>query len=253
MVGCDDEKSVVVIEEKKEENIFEGGGGLNAIAGAELTLNKEPYFPIATYEDTKRDAERAILNALANVGQDEGAAVQILFRPAQKNWSDSAKQYMENTQKGKTKTKSIGVGFGTIATEILRAPWEPPDVHEKKEETTTITSAKQDEITGVAGKIRYPGFETLIRVIASSASAPRSEAIMGGVVSAFAQFNSPQLNGFKVNAMKDPKKMAVDYTFRYFPVRMRSNILNSVELASIFHLPEQSAIPTSQVERQLTN
>ena len=239
------------VEEKKEENIFEGGGGLNAIAGAELYLNKEAYFPIATYEDTKRDAERAILNALANVGQDEGAAVQVLFRPAQKNWSESAKQYMENTQKGKKTTKTISAGFGVFATELLRAPWEPPDVHEKKEETTTITSAKQDEITAIAGKIRYPGFETLIRIVASSATAPRSEAIMGGVVSAFAQFNSPQLNGFKVNAMKDPKKLAVDYTFRYFPVRNRSNILNSVELASIFHLPEASTLPSSKVERQL--
>ena len=238
------------VEEKRQENIFEGGAGISAVAGAELSLNKEPYLPIATYEDTKRDAQMALLNALSNVGKNEGAAVQILFRPAQKKWAEKAKQYIENTQKGK-KTKSIGGSIGDFAIDVIRAPWEVPGEHEKSE-SVTITNVKQDEITAIANKLRYPAFETLIRVIASSSSEPRSEAIMGGMVSAFSQFDSPQLNGFKVNIMKDPKKLAVDYTFRFFSPRVNSNILNSVELASIYHLPEQNAIPNSQVERQLT-
>ena len=238
------------LEEKREENIFEGGGGINAVSGAELTLNKDYYLPIATYEDTKRDAQMAILNALSTVSKNEGAAVQILFRPAHKNWSTRGKEYIENTQKGK-KTKTIGAGLGDFAMDLIRAPWEVPPEHDKTEQTT-VTNIKQDEMTAVANKMRFPAFETLIRVIASSSNITRSEAIMGGVVSAFAQFNSPELNGFKVNTMKNPKKLTVDYTFRFFPLRISSNILNSVELASIFHLPEQNAIPNSQVERQLT-
>ncbi|MBR3248439.1 TraM recognition domain-containing protein [Candidatus Saccharibacteria bacterium] len=238
------------LEEKREENIFRGGGGINAVAGAELTLNKEFYLPIATYEDTKRDAQMAILNALSNVKQDEGAAVQILFRPAHKNWTSHGKEYIENIQKGK-KTKTVGAGIGDIAMDILKAPWEVPGEHKKTEETV-LTNIKQDEISAIAGKMRYPAFETLIRVIASSSNQPRSEAIMGGIVSAFSQFNSPELNGFKINTMRDPKKLSIDYAFRFFPLRARSSILNSVELASIFHLPEQNAIPNSSVERQLT-
>lgn len=41
------------IEEKKEPNIFAPEGKVGNIAGAELTLNKDYYLPIATYEDTK--------------------------------------------------------------------------------------------------------------------------------------------------------------------------------------------------------
>ena len=239
------------IEEKREENIFAPNGSVEAVSGAELTLNKEFYLPLATYEDTKRDASMAILNALSSVSKDEGAAVQILFRPAQKNWAAPAKEYIENTQKGKKTNKTIGAGIGEIAMDIMRAPWEVPGEHEKTTETT-VTSIKQDEITAITNKMRYPGFETLIRIIASSSSKPRSDAIVGGIVSSFSQFDSPALNGFKVNIFKDPKKLTVDYTFRFFPLKNRSNILNSVELASIFHLPEQNAIPNSQVERQLT-
>ena len=239
------------VEEKREDNIFVGGNGINGVAGAELTLNKEYILPIATYEDTKRDASTAILTALSNVGQNEGVAVQILFRPAQKNWSEKSKTYIENIQSGK-KTKMVGDGIGVIAMDILRAPFEVPEMHEKHEETTTITQVKQDEMAAVANKMRYPAFETLIRIVASSESKPRSEALVGSVVSAFSQFNSTEFNGFKVNTFKDTRKLVIDYAFRFFPLKVSSNILNSVELASIFHLPEQSSIPTSSVERQLT-
>ncbi len=239
------------VETKLEDNIFSEGETTDSIAGAELILSKETYLPIATYEDTKRDAQAAILNALSSVGKGEGAAVQILFRPAQQNWTEPGKQYIENVQKGKRTTKSVGAGAGQFVIDLIRAPWEVPEAHEKTEQEV-ITSVKQDEITAIAGKMRYPAFETLIRIIAGSGNKPRSEAIVGGIVSAFSQFNSPELNGFKVNTFKDAKKLVIDYVFRFFPLKARSSILNSVELASIFHLPEQSTIPNSQVERQLT-
>ena len=238
------------IEEKREENIFAPDSSIYTIAGAELSLNKEYYLPIATYEDTKSDASMAILNALSSVGKNEGATVQILFRPAQKNWSATGKEYIENIQKGK-KVKTGGALLSDIAIDLIKAPWEVPKEHEKSE-TVTISNVKQEEIAAIASKMRYPGFETLIRIIASSNTKPRSEALVGGIVSAFSQFDSPEYNGFKVNMFKNPKKLAVDYTFRFFPLKNRNNILNSVELASIFHLPEQGSIPNSQVERQLT-
>lgn len=241
------------IEEKREENIFAPRGRVENIAGAELTLNKDSYLPIATYEDTKHDASMAILTALSAVKQDEGASVQILFRPAHKNWSENAKHYLESKSSGKDTKKTIGgAGIGTIALEILKAPWEVPAMHEKSEVTEHTDGIKQDEITAITNKMRYPTYETLIRVVASSDTKARSEAILSGILSAFSQFNSPEFNGFKVNTMKDPKKLAVDYTFRFFPMKLNTNVLNSVELASIFHLPEQDAIPSSNVERQLT-
>ena len=237
------------IEKKLEENIFAPNNSTDCVAGAELSLNEAYYLPIATYEDTKRDAQMGILNALSSVSKGEGATVQILFRPAQKNWSSKGKQYIENIQKGK-KTKTVGAGVGTLVMDIIRAPWEVPSEHEKSEQHI-ITQVKQDEINAISNKMRYPAFETLIRIIASSDSKPRSEAIVGGIVSAFSQFNSPELNGFEVNTFNDPKKLVADYTFRFFPLKNHNNILNSIELASIFHLPEQNSIPNSSVERQL--
>ena len=147
------------LSEAEEENIFKGGGGMKTVAGAELTLNKEYYLPIATYEDTKRDAQMAILNGLSSVGKNEGAAVQILFRPAQNNWSEKAKEYVEATQKGE-KTKTIGAGFGAIAIDIIRAPFEVPGEHEKTEQKI-VTNIKQNELDAITNKMKYPAFDVL--------------------------------------------------------------------------------------------
>ncbi len=193
----------------------------------------------------------ALLNALSGLNKNEGAAVQILFRPANKKWTEKGKARIEDIQKGK-KTKTIGAGIGTAVLDVMRAPFEVPEEHEKTEVTTQISNVKQDEMNAIASKMRFPAFETLVRLIASSDSKPRSEAIVGSIASAFSQFNSQEYNGFTVNPFKDQKKLATDYTFRFFPRRTNKNILNSVELASIFHLPEQNAIPSSSVERQLT-
>ena len=239
------------LEEKDEENIFEGSSSTSTISGAELTLSKDYYLPIATYEDTKRDASLAILNAITNLNKNEGAAVQILFRPADKNWSETGKEQVKNIQTGKEVKTTTGAGIGQTVIDIMRAPFEVPEMHEKKEEIKQITNIDQAKIDAISSKMRYPAFETLIRIIASSDSKPRSDAILGGIVSAFSQFDSPEFNGFEVNMFKDTKKLCADYTFRIFPLKTRNNILNSVEMASIYHLPEQSAIPTSSVERQL--
>ena len=239
------------LEEKDEENIFIGSQDTSTVSGAELTLAKDYYLPIATYEDTKRDASLAILNAITNLNKNEGAAVQILFRPADKNWSEVSKEQIKNIQTGKEVKVTTGPGIGQTVIDIIRAPFEVPEMHEKKEEIKQITNIDQAKIDAIASKMRYPAFETLIRIVASSESKPRSDAIVGGLVSAFSQFDSTEFNSFEVNMLKDVKKLCSDFIFRFFPVKTNKNILNSVEMASIYHLPEQSAIPTSSVERQL--
>ncbi|MBQ9019946.1 type IV secretory system conjugative DNA transfer family protein [Candidatus Saccharibacteria bacterium] len=72
------------------------------------------------------------------------------------------------------------------------------------------------------------------------------------MVAAFSQCDSPANNGCRYNPARDTDELAEHYIYRIFPQTSRDMILNSVEMASIFHLPSQNSIPTSQVERQLT-
>ena len=239
------------LEEAGEDNIFSEKGGFNGIAGGELKLKKENYYPIATYEETKRDASLALLNAMTGVHKGEAVAVQILLRPAGENWKSFGREAVKKIKNGEQKSSS-GVSMGNVVGDLAEILWKPMEAREKKEKKEKVlTNAQQEEMRAIENKGAYHGFEVCIRVVASSESRPRSEAILSGVVASFAQFDSVNYNGFKYEPSRDTKKLAVDYSFKIFPVTENENVLNSVEMASIFHLPSQNVIPTSKVERQL--
>ena len=245
------------VEETERENIFSKAAKLDGVAGGELSLKKEYVYPIATYEQTKRDASTAILNTMSALKDGEGLGVQIMFRPKDGAWTKNSETWVKSIKEGKTKKTMSGANniFSGIE-QIFALLWKPlsaQESNEKHEEVKVLTNIQQDEISAVEDKTRYAAFETLVRIVGSSEQGrSRAEAMVGGVVTAFSQFDSPAYNGFKYEMAKDIRKLARDYIFRDFPLTTTNNVLNAVELASIFHLPEQNAIPTSQVMRQLT-
>ncbi len=238
------------LEEVEEHNIFSQTGKISGTIGGELSLKSDYAYPIATFEDTKRDAMRALLNALSSSGKDDGAAIQILLRPAPEGWSKHSQATASKIRKGK---KTGSTGSSGLSTGMLEMLWKPPSSNDKKENDSQhqVTSHEQTIIDAIEEKTRYPGYETLIRVIASSNVATQSQTLMKNIVSAFALFNSPNKNGFNFSVAKDIEDFTTAFIFRFFPQSLKSNVLNSVELATIFHLPDQNSIPTSQVERQM--
>ena len=241
------------LEEVDEENIFSKEGGMDAVAGGELTMKKDGIYPIANYEDMKWDGTTAFLNALSNVKPGEGMALQILFRPIEQDWTKKSSARVQEIREGKSGKKTVGGIAAYTLGDLLRAPFEPPEAREKAgKEEKPLTNIQQEEIQGIEAKTRYPGFEACIRVVASSTSKARSEALVGGLVSSFSQFDLPTSNGFKYDSLKDMDKLTQDYVFRNFSAKKHDVLLNSIELATIFHLPNQNTIPNSQVERQLT-
>ncbi len=99
-------------------------------------------------------------------------------------------------------------------------------------------------------KARHAGYEVMIRLVVSTPNSARSQALLTSLQSAFALYTLPTGNGFKFEPTSDIKSFVTDYIMRFFPAEKSSDILNSVELATIFHLPNQTNIPSSQVERQ---
>lgn len=242
------------LEEIEPDSIFSTETTAEQIAGGVMTLKKEYIYPVSTYEQTQRDASLAILNALSSTKLGEGMTVQILLRPTDGSWAKVAETRVQEIKKGKKSKHGTNFVYNIalLIKDVALAFWHPPEEHKKDEAEQGLSSLKQEEIGAIEQKTKYPGFETLIRLVASSESKVRSEAMLSSLVAAFSQFDSPNLNGFEYEEEKDKRQLSVDYVFRKFPKGERENILNSVELASLFHLPAQNAIPTSQVERQAT-
>lgn len=238
------------LEEVAEHNIFSQAGKMSGVIGGEFTLKKKFVYPIATYQETKRDAARALLNALSAATREDGVAIQFLMRPASEGWVrgsiDAAKKIKDN----KSKAKGLGLGGASGMAELL---WKPPESSgDKKPEDKQLTSLEEETVKAIEEKTRYPGYETLVRVVVSSNTTEHSQSLLKNIVAAFSLFDSPSNNGFKFNPAKDIEELVTAFIFRFFPQSVNQNILNSVEMATIFHLPDQGSIPTSKVKRQMS-
>lgn len=244
------------LEEVKEVNIFNQAGQFSGTIGGEFSLRKTYIYPIATYEESKRDASRALLNALSAASKEDGIGIQFLLRPAQPGWSRKAEEFAEKKRKEKEGSSKGPKGL-SVAGDILEALWKPPASADDKQkspkpEDGQLSSLEKAEIEAVEGKTRYPAYEVLIRVVVSSNTAARSQVLLNNIVSAFSLFDSARNNGFKFAMTRDVDEMVTAYIMRFFPQEANTTILNSVEMATLFHLPSSNAIPTAQVKRQMS-
>jgi hypothetical protein len=241
------------LEEVEEHNIFSEAGKMSGTIGGEFTLKKDFIYPIATYQESKRDAARALLNALSSANREDGIGVQILLRPAPSGWVKRSIAAADKIVKDKG-VSSSGLGSIIAPKDLMEALWKPPESAKDKanEQGKQLSSLEQATVEALQEKTRYPGYEVLIRVVVSSNTASRSQALLKNIVAAFSLFDSPTYNGFKFAVSRNIEELVTAYIFRFFPQTVTQNLLNSIELATVFHLPDQKSIPTSQVQRQMS-
>lgn len=241
------------LEEVSEHTVFSKVGKLSGTIGGEFTLKKKFSYPIATYMESKRDASRALLNAISAAGREDGVGLQVLIRPANEGWTKSSISLADKIIKDKG-IKKGGLSGSFAVKDVATALWKPPETDSKKEadEKRQLNSMEQSVVDAIQEKTRYPGYEVLIRVVVSSNTAAQSQALLKNIVAAFALFDSPSFNGFKFNLSRNLEELTSAYILRFFPQQITQNILNTVELATLFHLPDQNSIPTSQVQRQMS-
>lgn len=235
------------LEEAEEHNIFNVSGKISGTTGGELMLKESFAYPISTYQDLKRDAMQAMLNSMSTVGKEDGAAIQILMRPADPGWRRVAHGVAASKRKGKDGgNKALG-----LAKEVGTAFYKPPEAKsEGGPDKPELSEHEQAVLNAIDEKTRYPAYEVLIRLVASSNVSQKSHTILNNMIAAFSLFDAPGKNGFKYEPAKDVDELVSSYVMKFFPQDKNRTILNSVELATIFHFPDQRSIPTSQLERQ---
>lgn len=238
------------LEEVAEHNIFSPVGKISGTIGGELTLKENFAYPIATYHDLKRDAMMSLLNSLSTLDKEDGVGIQILMRPAHEGWRKSASGVASKKRKGKESKKGTALA-GSWVKQLGMAVVKPPeDKGGSGGDGPQLSSMEQATLDAIDDKTRHSGYEVLIRIVASSNISQRADAILRNVVASFALFDAPGKNGFKFTPAKDIERFVTAYIMRFFPQENNRNILNAVELATIFHFPDQRSIPTSQLERQ---
>ncbi len=237
----------IQIEQKNDVNFFSKEFKIGGVAGGEFELKKTSYYPINYYQLSEQDAFAALLSGISGLSENDGVGIQILIRPASSKWLKAARQASKQLLNPNKKYGAEKV-IGSVG-DIAKAPFRGPN-DDKSDETKQPDTIDQEKSKLIEEKSKYPVFETLIRVVASSDTKANAGLIIDSVKLGFAQLALNNSNEFKYQASEDTEKLATDFIFRFFPKSKKKSVLNSVELATVFHLPSETIGIAATVERK---
>jgi len=229
------------LEKSKDFNVFAPGSFTQA---AILKLKRKYIFPIKTYENLEIDPLNAITNALSKLDTvEEGAAIQLVLKPAKPGWRASGRSIAHKMQQGKRLKDVHSNSYAAKVGKEIGSTFYDTVVKTKKDEnnplgskTVQLTPEEQEMVKGLEQKSSKTGFKVNIRLIASAKTEERAQQILAQLENSFSQYENADTNCFQVqNRVKD-KDIAYDFIFRNF-IEEQAMILNTEEIASIFHLP----------------
>lgn len=197
------------ILEVDEYNIFTNDGH---VAYKSFQLGKSNFYPIKTFKDLATDPMTGVSASLAKMGSGEAAAVQILISPAESTWQKEGSKFISDIKK------------------------QESDPEKAKFSTPAKT------LEAVEGKIVKPGFETSIRIVAISPDEASAKSHITNISSAFSQY-AGDMNSLKGRKIYSKGGFMEDFLYRYQPMfnvfGNHPSVLNSEELATIFHFPNK--------------
>lgn len=214
-------------------NIFNVHGATTAV----YLKGKENYvLPIRTYQELNADPFISIIGGLAKINEiGEGAAIQVVVRPARRNIKKNEYRYIEMLKRGEPLRRVFHES--PFSWEEIRHALNPKIIEEEKQDRVV----DEEAVKAIESKFAKPLFLANVRVIASAGSPFQAKDILEGIAAGFSQFAAPKRNAFKVVKPRNPEKLIRQFVFRTFDPH-QAVLLNSEELASVFHLP------TSQTE-----
>lgn len=225
--------------------------------GTEFDLTQPDPFPIKTYvdygmdkdpkEEVKIDPMTPLVEFMAStMGAGHNAWVQIILRAHKaEDWDSEKKRFVDNKW-------SLG------AEAEVKKIREKTKSKEEGESPRRLSKAEEDRILAIERSVTKPGFDVVIRAMYVAPKDIFSPAVGAGIIAGFRHYNSAELNGFKPARnpdgtvsfpWQDRKKkkrnklkteLLDSYKNRgafYNEFKTPYFVLNTEELATIFHLP----------------
>ncbi|MBI4433829.1 hypothetical protein HY632_03580 [Candidatus Uhrbacteria bacterium] len=246
--------------------------------GTEMTLVRDQGYPLRTWEQFEhkgikdepfKDPLAAMLENLARIGAGEQIWIQILIKPIDQSWQKKAVALVKKligakVPEKKTAVDSVMGTVGAIASPILAevAGVEFGTGPEKKKDEPLskilfMSPGERAVVELIEKKASKIGFHTKIRVV----YAARKEAFKKAhgaqaIVGAIKQYNTNDANSLKPDfkvigpsslwLFKDRRnnwrktKLVRAYQKRNMHVGLPGYVLNTEELASLWHFPTQA-------------
>ena len=205
----------------------------SVIHTAEIALTENEALPIKTFQNFEVDPLAGITGTLAKLETTgEEIWVQILVRPVADEWHKASEAWISAVRSGGKGIQTVGLSWIAQAFEAL---WRPPETSDKVT-IKELSERQKTRISEAEKKATKLGYEVKIRIAYLGEDTTSARQQMQAIVGTFKQFNSTNLNGFKMVSSSFQKEDLAPYRQRRFP-QGKGYILNIEELASAFHLP----------------
>lgn len=203
---------------------------------AELTPTDNEMLPIKTFQSFEVDPLAGITATLAKLeDSDEEVWIQFLARPVADSWHKRASSYAASIKNGSPLAGDLFGGAGVYLLRAIEALWKAPEENAKPAAPKELSERDKTRISEIEKKSTKLGYQVKIRIAYLGNNQESAKLRMQAIVGAFKQFNSTNLNGFKISNASFKQDEINKYTARFFIDK--GYILNIEELASVFHLP----------------
>jgi len=236
------------------------------LQGSEIIFTNSNHFPIRTYpffeepkEEKRIDPLANLIEAASQLQASEYLILQIIIKPLD---SDKEKKWIEDGKKEVSKLLGrekviigwrdwVGSFIRNFITAIYTPPVWPEAASEEKVAAPPLSPGDREKVEQIEAKISKLGFEASLRFIYISPRSIFDEAASLTFPAYFKQFNTENLNSFKINDTATTevktwffknrrtflKKLNFYQLFKEREDAQETIILNTEELASIYHFP----------------
>ncbi len=233
---------------KNDYNVFVPEG---QVAGSTVSYSRPSAYSLKTHESFDYDPLNILLSSFAKLLKTgEGAAFQVLIRPAQTDYTGRFRKSLEKLSKGISvkeafAQESLMSSIGKELNGLFFSSGKKEDTEKEKERVIDDIAIEQ-----VKQKVAHPIVETNIRLVASATTMTRAEAILSDMEASLNQFEDPRGNALVCTRIKKNafKVFIKNFSFRLFS---ESNVLpmNLREVASIIHLPTAGSDGSRELKR----
>lgn len=205
---------------------------------AEIVPTANEFLPIRTFQSFEVDPLAGITGTLAKL-EDTGEElwIQILVRPVADDWHKEAESWISKVKSGTTKGLFGDLNFDfKWFVQIIESLWKPPEAGPAGGAVVKeVSDRDKTRIAEIEKKATKLGYQVKIRIAYLGESQTNAKLRMQALVGTFKQFNSTNLNGFKMANDSAKKEDLAKYKARLFADK--GYILNIEEVASVYHLP----------------
>lgn len=233
------------------------------------------------------DPMSSLLELFAHLGPTEQVWLQLVVSPIDSRWTKAAEHEVKKIigEKEKHKVHPAAEIAGNVATGLYQSVTStivpPGGGHEDKKPEkqasfTYLPPGEQEKVKGIQMKITKLGYEVKFRMIYIAKKEYMNKTTgVNGVIGALKQFNTQDMNAFKPESTT---KTTINYFFKKYRVRKRKErilenyrrralhkkfqlknpltmaaskpfILNTEELASVFHFPVEPNVKAPMVQK----